>query len=153
MVKRSRPYIENIIGKAITRDFNILYKVWTKMYGFEKNKKFDKELKQLWMYLGKGTTHHTVFSKALNALEDSDNAVLNQLDYQKDCLPIMGKKVIELKTLTVRDRTKEDYFTHYLPVSFLSGGDYPNAVRFMRSIMCIDDELQRMIFPRRSACR
>ena len=57
-----------------------------------------------------------IFTKACVLLED--NSFLEQLNTNIYNLPIKGGKIINVKTLEVRDRLQSDYFSYECPVSF-----------------------------------
>jgi putative DNA primase/helicase len=61
------------------------------------------------------------------------NGFVVTLDAIKDHLPIKNGKVFNLKTLDVRDRTKEDRFTFELQVEYVN--KTPNADKFFSQIM------------------
>ena len=60
--------------------------------------------------------------------------VRNHFDKKMNCLPIANKKVIELNTLIVRDRTKDDYFTITTDNEYIEGED-EQAISYFRSLL------------------
>lgn len=57
-------------------------------------------------------------------------------------IPVKHGKVLDCKTLILRDRTKEDRFTHFFPVEFVrQKNKYRNALKFFKSITCNDPTL------------
>jgi putative DNA primase/helicase len=67
---------------------------------------------------------------------------MNKLDVSEHILPIKNGKVIDLKTLKVRDRISKDYFTYEIDVNYTS--DTPKAKRFFSQLMS-DDEARTKV--------
>ena len=63
---------------------------------------------------------------------------MNLLNSSSDTLPIKNGKVINLKTLEIRDRIKADFFSHSIECSFVK--EMPHANKFFSQIMCEDSE-------------
>jgi putative DNA primase/helicase len=84
---------------------------------YDSSKNLDKTMK----YVNSATGMRNIFSIAkVNLLN------LNwkkELDNNADLLPIKNGKIVELKTGTVRERTKEDKFSIECPVSLLNDQD------------------------------
>ena len=62
------------------------------------------------------------------------------LDSHSYFLPIKGNKILNLKTLDLRERTKTDYFTYEIDCSLLPENETPNADLFFSQVMCEDKE-------------
>lgn len=60
-------------------------------------------------------------------------------------LPIKGGKIINLKTLEVRDRIQDDLFSIECPVNYVSAKSYPEAEKFFTMLCNNDPELYRYI--------
>lgn len=56
-------------------------------------------------------------------------------------LPIKDKKIINLKTLQIRDRIDTDYFDFEIKAKYLPNDELINANRLFSSIMCDDQEI------------
>ena len=67
-----------------------------------------------------------------------DPDFMNKLNSSPNLLPIRDGKIIDLKTLKIRDRIRSDYFTYSLDVSTTK--DYSHAERFFNQLMCNDKE-------------
>ena len=63
---------------------------------------------------------------------------INNISY---LLPLKNGRVIDLKTLIVRDRTVDDKFTFECPVSYLPNSNFKNANKFFMDVM--PDEKER----------
>jgi len=71
--------------------------------------------------------------------KEFESKVINKAIY---LLPIKGGKIIDLKTLTVKDRTRNDYFSVELNVNYLSDVNFETHVlKFFKSITCNDPNL------------
>jgi len=75
-----------------------------------KDERIDKLLKSL----EKRTFMKELFERGLGDLVDND--IVSKFDILDDYLPILNCKKINLRTLVVTERTKEDYFTFECPV-------------------------------------
>ena len=69
-----------------------------------------------------------------------DKNFMSKLDSHKSLLPIKGKKIIDLKTLKERERSKNDYFTYEIDCTLLPEDKTPHADKFFSQIMCDDKE-------------
>ena len=67
-----------------------------------------------------------------------DDTFRGKLDVSKHLLPIKNKRVINLKTKEIRQRTKDDYFTYELDLDYTT--EQPNAKRFYSQLMKEDVE-------------
>jgi putative DNA primase/helicase len=54
-------------------------------------------------------------------------------------LPIKNKKIIDLKTKLVRERTKDDKFSFELNIDYIQSCDYTNVIQFFNDI-CLQDQ-------------
>lgn len=73
--------------------------------------------------------------------KEFESKIINKSIYE---LPLKGGKIIDLKTLTVRDRTRNDYFSVELNVSYLSPKEVnfeTHVLKFFKSITCDDPKL------------
>jgi putative DNA primase/helicase len=68
-----------------------------------------------------------------------DRSFITQLDRTSTLLPLNDGKVINLKTLEVRQREAGDYFSFECPVNFTPRDEYPIAEEFFMGI-CKDDK-------------
>ena len=73
---------------------------------------------------------------------------LNKTDFEStldtahpDCMSIEPKKVINMKTMELRDRCREDLCTYEAPVYFIEG-DLPNATKYFRSLQTSDETVE-----------
>ena len=83
-----------------------------------------------------------IFQDSLTELEDYDfEDKINKS--ARNLLPIKNNKVIDFKTLVVRDRTKKDLFSYECPVSFLgTNANFDNIKKFISDITCENESLQ-----------
>ena len=66
--------------------------------------------------------------------EDFETKIINRTKHE---LPIKGGRVINLKTLQVRDRTTEDFWSFECPVNFLGEDtDLTHVIKFFSDISC-----------------
>lgn len=65
---------------------------------------------------------------------------LNTISY---LLPIKDKLVVDLRTMTIRDRTKEDKFSFFCPVNLLQNNPLESAEKFFKQIMYGHEENTR----------
>lgn len=71
--------------------------------------------------------------------KDFETKIMNKSTHE---LPIKDGKIINLKTLEVRDRTKEDYWSFECPVSFLGEkADLSSVIKFFSDISCGSKDL------------
>ena len=98
----------------------------------EKFYRFKKKIKSLQSI--------TSISKMAKDIITKRNVVVNFKDNIKPNLfPIKDGKVINLKNLQVRDRTREDNFFEELPVEFLD--ETPHADKFFGSLMKFNEDM------------
>jgi P4 family phage/plasmid primase-like protien len=64
-----------------------------------------------------------------------DTKLISQLNSMPDIFPIKNGRKINLKTLEVSDRTKEDFFDYESPVEYLKDSKLKNANRFFSEVM------------------
>lgn len=65
---------------------------------------------------------------------------------ERNLLPIKNGKIIDLKTLIIRDRTRNDLFSFECPVSFLgTNTNFDNIERFMNDITCKKSSLKQYL--------
>lgn len=69
---------------------------------------------------------------------------INIVDY---LLPIKNKKIVNLKTLEVRERNKEDYFSFYCPVNFEDLNKLGEVEKYLMPIM--DNNPEKLLFLRK----
>ena len=91
-----------------------------------------RDVKMIYEVLSKKHALNEEFEEGLNKAET--------------LLPTRGGLVIDLKTLEVRERTKEDYFTYECPVEFLGKNvKTPHAIKFMKEITNNDAQLETIL--------
>ncbi len=90
-VHRSAAYIANVVGKTLTREYNLLYYIWKKHYHFETEPSYNKKINETWMYLGRSSTHKAVFKQCINMLTDK-NGVIDDFDYKRTVFHSWVKK-------------------------------------------------------------
>jgi P4 family phage/plasmid primase-like protien len=72
-----------------------------------------------------------------------DPSVFTRMNADPHLFPIADGKLVDLRTLTVRDRTQSDLFSFSSPIQFIEGGEYPNARKYFSTIACGDEDLIR----------
>ncbi len=68
-----------------------------------------------------------------------DENPIKKLNSKHDYLPIKNNLIINLKTGKTKERSREDYFTTFCPVSYLEKDKMKEATKFIMDI-CGDDE-------------
>ena len=96
------------------------------------HKKIEKQIQQL------DTTGYinNVLKRSSGKLQKDDFVTL--LDYKRDYLAIKDCKKINLRTLEVSDRQKDDYFTFFSDVEYVD--NTPHADKFFNQMMPKKDE-------------
>jgi len=102
-----------------------------------------KRLRRLQASVLMSTTTKGVLEVLLSKTRDEDLEA--RLDRRPDALPIRGGRLLDLRTLEVRPRTREDLFSFELDVDFQGRGAYPHAERFFTEIACGDRDLVRVL--------
>jgi P4 family phage/plasmid primase-like protien len=64
-----------------------------------------------------------------------------KLNSKSNELPIKNKKIINLKTKVIRERTKEDLFSFELDVSYIQDCNFSKVIDFFNGICCQNDDL------------
>jgi phage/plasmid-associated DNA primase len=149
-VKRPAVFLIAEVTRALAKPFNLVYHIWDKYYpGKEteskEGKAFAKTISAAWKSVNSNNNSKNVFAQACAALGRRKNELLQELDASADSLPIMGNKVVCMRSNppTVRDRVKTDYWSAWLPVRYQQQDDYPNAQSFVRSIIVDDDDTEK----------
>ena len=77
-----------------------------------------------WIQTSKRVKDMFLFAKSKIINTKFRDSVLNR---QHDLFPLSGGRVIELKTGEIRERIKEDYFSHESPCDFITAADWTEA--------------------------
>jgi hypothetical protein len=142
-VKRPASFITAEVTQVLAKPINLLYHIWDKYYPHKIESELDGRLiSQTWKTANSYNNAKNVFKQACAALARRKNELLMKLDASSDSLPIMGDKVVCMRSTppTCRTRTKIDYWSSWLPVSYTRQVDYPNAQKFVRSIVVTDED-------------
>ena len=107
-------------------------------------KRFDARLKQCQKMMGnlKSAPYLSNICKMIGShsiKEDFESKIINKTTYE---LPIKDGKIINFKTLEIRDRNMGDYYSFESPVSFDTELDLDCVEKFFDSITCGDKELK-----------
>ena len=70
---------------------------------------------------------------------------MDKINVNESVLPIRDGRVLELKSKTVRERVREDFFTYELDVDYVSKKHQTNAFKFFNQLCC-DDEKKLKVF-------
>jgi len=70
-----------------------------------------------------------------------DNEFEAKLNIQHHLFPVLGNKVIDLRTGMKRTRKRDDMFSFECPVELVSDPDYTHVMRFVNSVFCKNKEL------------
>eukprot|EP00122_Pirum_gemmata_P009439 Pgem_evm4s8721 len=82
-------------------------------------------------------------SKVVESIKGQLKVEIDAFNKNIYLLPIQNNKVINLSTLEIRDRAKEDYFNFECPVSYIQNcNNYENINDFMDKISCYNVELK-----------
>ena len=109
--------------------------------GNEEMKQMEKTYKSIRQQMIFNTSSkRDILKEALNGLLQPTD-FFDKFNLPANLIPIKNKKILDLKTKTVRDRTKEDLFNYEINVEYKKFDKYPEAEKFLRAICCNDEEL------------
>lgn len=134
--KRGDPFILNMI----VEHFSELFEIFLKNYKFpvddpKQKEKFMRAQKSvLRMSYAKG-----VYAKSKTALYDEN--FLEKIDSISELLPIKNNLVINLKTCTTRQRTRDDMFSFQCPVKLLGKNKIKPVIDILLKIMNNDIDM------------
>ena len=118
--------------ETYTYDFfnNSAKEIKTLMRTQEMNDQDDKKIKELINSFDVKLYITKIIERSSSKLTQID--FMSLLDSKNEYLPIQNQKVINLKTLEIRPRTFDDFFTYECPVSYVD--KTPNADRFFSEL-------------------
>lgn len=151
-------WTELAYSQFITEVIDFLHKMVDQLIASQKNKlkaddvdeddkeSINKKIKQLErLRVANAKTSHgkSIIELITNSFHKAD--FMNQVNTSEHILPIKNGRVINLKTLEIRERVREDYFTYELDVDYTK--EQPNASKFFSQLMC-DDKDKLKVFQR-----
>ena len=136
--RRSAAWIQSNITKVLSKPVNLLYKIAVRDQ--------KRELKKVRSRVNSFLNSRNVYNQSFAMLSRRKDQLLEKLDVDEDSLPIMGNKVICLRSGETRTRTKDDFWSFWLPVAYKHQPEYPNAQKFIRSIFVTDEEKEQKDF-------
>ena len=143
-VKRPSTFLIAAVVDALKKPVNLLYVMWDKYYPRKAESQIEKDrISRVWQHVNSHSHGKNVFKQAHAKLSERKKEFVQKIDSAADSLPMMGNKVVCMgcDPPVVRDRTKEDYWSVWLPFTFFHQEVYPNAKRFIRSVV-IDDKAE-----------
>jgi hypothetical protein len=143
---KTRRHVAVMASKLLMRRVRVLKRVCDRYYPIRnrciKELGFKAALKMIqtaFCTTGRSAHGANVVTQSINDLKDT-HKIENRMNISKDCLPTMGKEIVCMSTSppTVRARTREDYWSYWLPVRFERKERYDVAEKFMRSVFVED---------------
>jgi phage/plasmid-associated DNA primase len=116
-----------VYGAFIPDFFVAAYKKYT---DDDDNDELLKKVKKQITKFDSDRYHTTILKRSTGKLQN--NQFVKQLNMQTHLFPIRNGRKIDLRTLEITDRTKEDYFTFESPIDFVK--DKPNADKFFNQV-------------------
>jgi hypothetical protein len=119
-VKRPATFLIAAVVDALRKPVNFLYHMWDKYYPRKEDSQIEKAIGSVWQHVNNHSHGKNVFKQAQAKLSERKQEFLQKIDSAADSLPIMGSKVVCVASHppVVRNRTKEDYWSVSLPVTF-----------------------------------
>lgn len=130
------PYVD----KAITKLFNEMATLTDSKDNDQLKGKLNSELLHILSY--KKSISNISFLEGVNRYYCGfpiDKNFESLLNAKPNELPIKNKKIIDLKTKLIRERTKDDLFSFELNIDYIQSCDYTNVIQFFNDI-CLRDE-------------